>query len=321
MSDPAADSVVAEPTAPALDPGDINYDLPNAARTGAQPDKDGDGPGEPDAEAEKEPEKAAADAEPEKPKRTLVGDLQKERERARTAEATLESWRPIIARLDGRPDLQTAVIDGRVTIAQAEAAKEREDKAELVEIAEDLGYYTKNADGTFNFEKPDLDRAERYRARHLKWAKQTAEPMVQPLTMDSQLSKAMARVEAAVQYAIKEGDADPDIVREELTAAARKNPAWLLDNDAGNLLYDRAVAKTVREQKAGRLKAKPEKDETDHVDRRVVHTESPGGKRTGPRLTASEKALGEQYGLTDKDWDLAERHAGVRRGYTRLTED
>jgi hypothetical protein len=53
----------------------------------------------------------------------------------------------------------------------------------------------------------------------------------------------------------------------------------------------------------------------------VLMTEAPGGKVSGPKLTNSERELGKQFGLTDKDWERAEVHAGVKRGYTRLTDD
>lgn len=309
-------------------PAVVDYNAPPNFRSGDVPDSDGGDAPEDKGDEKVEDKTAATDEATKKAseagkelqarKGSLLGDLNEERDRRKAAETALaeerrilDSWKPILAKLDGRPDLQHAVMNGEITIAKAEATKDREDRAELEEIAADMGYV--KADGT----TPDLERAERYRARHLKWAKQTAEPMVQPLARTAEQQAALKRVDEAVAYATRVGDADPEIVRAELTAAAAKNPQWLLDNDSGNLLYDRCVAKTVR---AGKTKAAPPA-RREAADKTFVDTEASGGRHAGPKLTATEKALGEQYGLSDKDWERAEAHTGKNRGYTRLTDD
>lgn len=306
----------------------VNYNAPPNFRTGdAGALEDGDLLGE-----ETPDEKAAADkpddtTEAEKKaseagkalnerKGSLVDDVKNERERRKAAESLaaeqqriLDSWQPILAKLEGRPDLQQAVMTGQISIAKAEATKDREDRAELEEIAADMGYV--KADGT----TPDLDRAERYRARHLKWAKQTAASEVQPYAKTTEQRTAMDRVEQAVAYAQKHGDADPEIVRDYLTKVAVQNPSQLLDDNSGNWMYDRCVAMTVRSGKGGKATARAA---AAPVDRTFVETETPGGRHTGPKLTAQERALGEQFGITDKDWEKAEAHTGRTRGYSSL---
>lgn len=344
MSEPTADTTTTtETAAPTVESQDVNYEGVNLARAGVDAAEDGHAPGDTAAAEETATTKTTdtgtvetAQTEEEKVadaartlagrKNSLVDDLRKERETNKSLaqeldeqRRVLDSWRPILERLDGRPDLQQAVLSGEMTIAKAEATKASDDQTELKEIAEDLGYYKLKADGTPDYDAPDLTRAERYRARHLKWAQQTAEQKVQPFAQTEQQRAIASRIDQAVAYAQKQGDADPEIVREEMTKAAQKNPQWILDNDAGNLLYDRAVARTVRD-KGGMRRAAPAKDATEPETRMVV-TEAPGGKRTGPNITAAERELGKQFGLTDKDWELADAHSQVRRGYTRLTED
>ncbi len=283
-----------------------------------------------DLEADPEPAKADAPAEGEKaeekpddkaedkPKgRSLVGDLQAERERRKAAESVareqqefLDAWRPLIERLHGRTDLQEALMAGKLTISQAEEIKNRDEVNELTEIAQDHGWY--KDDGI----TLDIDRAKRQQAREQKHAERVAKTQMQPLLQDGIQRKALDRVEFAVQYAIKTGDADPTIVREELTRWASKNPGALLDNEQGNLLYDRCVALTARAAKSGVRKpatttARPE----------VAEVEAAGGKSRGPNLTSTEKALMKEWGLTEKDVARGEAHTAVRRGYTNLEEE
>lgn len=314
-----------EGAAGAVDPNDINYEAPTNVRGGAGTAGDaGEGEGAKEGEvvagAEGEGEGAAKGGG----KRTLVGDLQTERTRRQTAETALKerddlikSWEPILRKLDGREDLQRAVMEGRITAAQAETTKSRDEQHELREIAEDMGWY--EGDGV----TPDLVKAERHQQRVRKEAEKMVGARVAPLEQGTLQQKAMARVDVAVAYAEKTGDADPGIVREEMTKWAARNPGAVLDNEAGNMLYDRCVAMTVRAARAGGGGGKrAEAAGGGEREQVFVHTEGAGGKReSGPKLTAAEKDLGKQYGLTDKDWALGEAHSQVRRGYTRLTED
>lgn len=335
--------------APVVDPNDISYEMPNLARTGGEPGEDGDAPGGTedvkDGEVAKPGEDGKTDAERASEagktlagrKNTLVDDLKTERdtskrlkEQLEEKDRLLESWRPVLEKLQGRPDLQDAVINGKMTVAQAERTQERENDEELKEIAEDLGYYHTKPDGSPDFEKPNLERAEKYRARHLKWAKQSAEPLVQPLQQEFADRRVQGLIDHAVAYATSDKAkaeglvADPAIVREMFTAHARENPNWVLDKKSGNILYERAVLRSIREGKVGTgtgRAADPPPRKTAKDAPEFVETEAPGGKHTGPRLTAAERSLGEQYGLTDKDWERAEQHSQVRRGYTQIVED
>lgn len=313
-----------EGAAGAVDPNDINYEAPTNVRGGAGTAGDaGEGEGVKEGEGV-----AGAEGEGEgKGPRTLVGDLQKERGRRQVAETALKerddlikSWEPILRKLDGREDLQRAVMEGRITAAQAETTKSRDEQHELREIAEDMGWY--EGDGV----TPDLVKAERHQQRVRKEAEKMVGARVAPLEQGTQLTKAMARVDVAVAYAEKTGDADPAIVREEMTKWAARNPGAVLDNDAGNMLYDRCIAMTVRRDRAigggGSRRAAADSGAGGEREQVFVHTEGAGGKReSGPKLTPAEKELGKQYGLEPKDWALGEAHSQVRRGYTRLTED
>lgn len=334
MSDEAPDQPTPDAAEPTVEPTDINYEGTNLARSGVEATEDGQAPGDVVEDTTAEPEKTEEEKAASEAAKTLAGrktslveDLRTTREDNRTLrqqmeeqQRAIESWRPVLEKLEGRPDLVEQVLNGRMTVAQAETTKDRDDQLELREVAEDMGFYKQKPDGTPDYHTPDLERADKYRSRHQRWAKSAAEPLVQPLAQTAQQRAIYERIDMAVAYASKTGDADPEIVREELTKAAAKNPQWILDNDAGNLLYDRAVARTVREGKRTRPAA-TERRETER-DTRVVHTEAAGGKAgSGPRLTASEKALGEQYGLTDKDWARAEAHGNVRRGWSSLVDD
>lgn len=341
-----------------VSPEDINYEGVSLARSGVEATEDGQAPGDAveDASAgtatagdatadtattQTDDERAAAASEAGRAlagrKNTLVDDLKATRDKLRDTERQLDderrlldSWKPILQKLDGRPDLQQAVLNGAMTVAQAETAKDRDDAAELKDIAEDLGYYKLKTDGTPDYDQPDLERAQRYVNRHIKIAEKVAKPLVQPFAEHSQEQKIHSRISAAVTYATSEQakadgmEADPAIVREMFEAHARKNPMWALDNDSGNILYERAVLRSIREGKVGKAMttARPTATtRTDPGDKVFVHTEAPGGQASGPKLTQVERDLGQRYGITDKDWERAEQHAGVRRGYSRLTED
>lgn len=265
-------------------------------------------------------------------KKTLRADVIKERKGRQAAETerdqlrrqleAFESWTPIIERLANRPDLQQAVIDGRLTITQAERQQERDNDTELREIAEDLGFVKETADGQRVL---DLDRAKRYRDRHQRWSRDAAGETVKPFADMTTSQQAEARIARVVDYATKEGIADPAFVRAEFEKIAR-NPntlKQLLDDAGGNALYEMVVGKAVRLGKTGkgRQARRAEDDggggagERREVD--GVITEPAGGGK-GPKLTPAERALGAQYGLTDKDWALGEQVAGLKKGYTAL---
>lgn len=324
---------------PAVDASEIDYNAPNLARSGHQPTEDGEtapeAAADADATTEEQADAEASDAGKALANRkgSLLADLRTERElrkasdaRAAEQERIIQSWQPILSKLEGRPDLQQAVMEGRVTVADAMGQKERADTAELTELAREMDWYKRNADGTFNFDQPDLDRAQKHKERAIAWATKAAAPMVQPLHQNQQTQQASARIEHAVAYATQHGDADPAIVREVMGDYLRRDPGLLLDDRQANTIYQLAIAKTVTETRAGRLKpaaavttpparvARTEKPD-------ALMTEPPGGKVSGPRLTSAERELGKQFGLTDKDWERAEVHAGVKRGYTRLTDD
>jgi hypothetical protein len=308
----------------AVDPAAVNYDAPTNARagtseTGAEVEEATEEKTTEAAEGETATEEGAKPA-----KRTLVGDLQAERGKRQTAEAALaerdaliQSWTPILRKLDGRPDLQQAVLDGTVTVAQAERTKEREDRAQLEDLAQDFGWY--ETDGT----TPDLKRAEKHLALIRREAAKIAGTEVAPVRQQIANREAATRVDQAVAYCIEKGHADPDFVRAELTKIARTNPEHLLDNARGNGLYEMIIGKASMQGKVfkGKAPAKGKTETTEERETAFVHTESSGSKGSGPKLTSAEKQLGEQYGITEKDWQRAEAHSGVRRGYSRLTDD
>lgn len=312
---------------------DVNYDEPTNVRSGRS--ETGVDVEDPEPTGTTEEEASEAGQKLAGRKRTLLEDLKTERKGRQDAEAKLQSieerlsvyqsWDPIIQKLGTRPDLQQAVLDGKLTIAQAEAVqqRDREQDPELREIAEDFGWV--KADGV----TPDLDRASRYRDRHTRWAKQTAGEEVKPLAQTAAQQKALGLVETAVKYAEAQVQqhgtyADPAFVRTELQKAARTNPEWFESNEAANELYHRIVGRAFSAGKIVKGTARPatRTTEEERPEPDFVITEAADGKGgDGLRLTTAERKLGEQYGLSEKDWKLAEQHAGRGRGYTRLDED
>ena len=333
MSDAAAADTTTATDAAA--PGDVNYEAPALGRHDTAGAEDGDAPGagaaaEAGAEAADEAAADVTDEQASAAGRTLAGrkpslrdDLVSERAKSRALEADLrqreqliEAWRPMLERLDGRPDLQQAVLEGRVTIQQAEARQAADDDAELIEIANDFDWF--KTDGT-----PDLTKAARHRDRTARTAKIAAVAEVQPVKQTSDQQRAASQVERAVEYAIAHKDADPEFVRAEFTKIARENPASLLDPRVANAHYDMVIGRATRQGKVFKVGAatagtRETPRETPEPD--FVHTENTGGPGSNPRLTPREKQLGEQYGLTDKDWQRAEGHSQVRKGYSRLEE-
>jgi hypothetical protein len=182
-------------------------------------------------------------------KGSMLAELIAERTARRDAERRLSQFEsnPVLQRLT--PEVQQAILEGRVQIAAPEATRAAEQER-LRSVAETLQLYKLDANGQH---VPDLDAAKRVS----QFVRSEVQAEVAPVRQMSLAEKARVNVDKAVAYASQHG-LDVDIVKDEfLTILTQPNgPEMLSDAKIAKQVWRVAVGRMHEE---GKLTAKEAK--------------------------------------------------------------
>lgn len=254
----------------ALRPGEIDLEAPAAATAGELPPADPSA--EPPADAASDPDPdpatdpaAAPGGEPEPPKRQpsgAVAELIALRKEKKDLAQRLDQFErnPVMQRLT--PEVQQALLEGRISIAAPEATRAAEQQR-LQDVAEALQLYKVDGQGQT---VPDLDAARRVD----KLVRSTVQDAVAPVRHMTLSDKAQANVDKAVTWAQQNG-LDVDIVKDEfLSILAQPNGA--------EMLAQATIAKQVWRGAIGRM----------HEEGRLTKKEAAAATKAAPVAVITE---------------------------------